>query len=183
LAKLTPSLDETYKNKLTSLKSIGAVVLILSIKKPLSKKGYYWFNLPKSSGFPFLALVEHTNFLSSEHYNGAHLIYCGDYLENSHEYFSLSKEEMLARFLPSLKRINPVFDEDWLVDSWLFRAPYAQPVPGVNHSEKIPAIQTSIANLYFASMSQVYPWDRGTNYAVELGRKAAGMMLAAGKNP
>jgi hypothetical protein len=22
-------------------------------------------------------------------------------------------------------------------------------------------------------MSQVYPWDRGTNYAVELGRRAA----------
>lgn len=182
LAKLTPSLDEDYRNKLTSLKSIGAVVLILSIKKPLSKKGYYWFNLPKSSGFPFLALVEHTNFLSSEHYNGAHLIYCGDYLENSHEYFSLSKEEMVARFLPSLKRINPAFEEDWLVDSWLFRAPYAQPVPGVNHSEKIPSIQTPIANLYFASMSQVYPWDRGTNYAVELGRRAAGMMLASGKN-
>jgi protoporphyrinogen oxidase len=183
LAKLTPALDEAYRNKLTSLKSIGAVVLILSIKKPLSKQGYYWFNLPKSSGFPFLALVEHTNFLSPDHYNGAHLIYCGDYLENSHEYFSLSKEEMVARFLPSLKRINPEFEEDWLVDSWLFRAPYAQPVPGVNHSEKIPAIQTPVANLYFASMSQVYPWDRGTNYAVELGRKAAGIMLAAGEKP
>ena len=96
LAKLTPSLDEAYKQKLTSLKSIGAVVLILSITKPLSKKGYYWFNLPKSSGFPFLALVEHTNFLSPKHYNGAHLIYCGDYLENTHEYFSLSKEEMVS---------------------------------------------------------------------------------------
>ena len=178
LAKLTPSLDEAYKQKLTSLKNIGAVVLILSIKKPLSKKGYYWFNLPKSSGFPFLALVEHTNFLAPEHYNGEHLIYCGDYLENSHEYFSLSKEEMVARFLPSLKRINPDFETDWLQKSWLFRAPYAQPVPGVNHSEKIPAIQTPISNLFFASMSQVYPWDRGTNYAVELGRKAARMMLS-----
>ena len=178
LAKMTPSLDGPYERKLTSLKNIGAVVLILSIKKPLSKKGYYWFNLPKSSGFPFLALVEHTNFLSPEHYNGTHLIYCGDYLENSHEYFSLSKEELVARFLPSLKRINPEFEADWLRDSWLFRAPYAQPVPGVNHSEKIPAIQTPIANLYFASMSQVYPWDRGTNYAVELGRKAARLMLS-----
>ena len=178
LAKLTPSLDEAYKQKLTSLKNIGAVVLILSIKKPLSKKGYYWFNLPKSSGFPFLALVEHTNFLAPEHYNGEHLIYCGDYLENSHEYFSLSKEEMVARFLPSLKRINPDFESDWLQKSWLFRVPYAQPVPGVNHSEKIPAIQTPISNLFFASMSQVYPWDRGTNYAVELGRKAARKMLS-----
>lgn len=179
LAKLTPSLGKAYIQKLTSLKSIGAVVLILSIKKPLSKKGYYWYNLPKSAGFPFLALVEHTNFLPPEHYNGEHLLYCGDYLENSHEYFSLSKEEMVQRFLPSLKRINPDFEADWLVKSWLFRAPYAQPVPGVNHSSKLPEIQTPIPNLFFASMSQVYPWDRGTNYAVELGHQAANLMLSA----
>jgi hypothetical protein len=30
--------------------------------------------------------------------------------------------------------------------------------------------------LYFASMSQVYPWDRGTNFAVEIGRRAARMI-------
>jgi hypothetical protein len=28
-------------------------------------------------------------------------------------------------------------------------------------------------------MSQVYPWDRGTNFAVEIGRKAAELMKAA----
>jgi hypothetical protein len=26
-------------------------------------------------------------------------------------------------------------------------------------------------------MSQVYPWDRGTNFAVEIGRRAARMIL------
>jgi hypothetical protein len=31
--------------------------------------------------------------------------------------------------------------------------------------------------LFFASMSQVYPWDRGTNFAVEIGRRAARMMI------
>ena len=40
-----------------------------------------------------------------------------------------------------------------------------------------PRIQTPIEELYFASMSQVYPWDRGTNFAVEIGRRAARMML------
>jgi hypothetical protein len=28
-------------------------------------------------------------------------------------------------------------------------------------------------------MSQVYPWDRGTNYAVEIGRRAARELMAA----
>ena len=85
----------------------------------------------------------------------------------------LSKEELLGRFLPALKRFNPRFEPDWVIDSWLFREAYAQPIPPVNHSHNIPALRTPIPGLYFASMSQVYPWDRGTNYAVELGRRVA----------
>lgn len=179
LGKITPALGAQYIQKLNNLKSIGAIVLILSLKKKLSQKGYYWFNLPKSAGFPFLALVEHTNFIPRSHYNGEHLIYCGDYLENSHKYFSLTKQEMIERFIPSFKNINPDFEQSWVMNSWIFRAPYAQPVPGINHSQKIPAVQTPIANLFFVSMSQVYPWDRGTNYAVELARKAAINMLTS----
>ena len=68
------------------------------------------------------------------------------------------------------------FQRDWINKTWLFRTPYAQPIPLVNHSKNIPAIQTPIAGLYLASMSQVYPWDRGTNFAVEIGRKAAALM-------
>jgi protoporphyrinogen oxidase len=59
----------------------------------------------------------------------------------------------------------------------LFRTKYAQPVPLVDHSNNIPDIRTPIPGLYFASMSQVYPWDRGTNFAVEIGRRAAEMMI------
>ena len=131
----------------------------------------------KSAGFPFLALVEHTNFVSAEFFGGDHIIYCGDYLEPEHEYFSMSKDELVQRFLPSLSRVNPRFSPDWVRDSWLFRTPYAQPIPLLNHSQAIPDLRTPLPGLWFASMSQVYPWDRGTNFAVEIGRRAARMML------
>ena len=52
-----------------------------------------------------------------------------------------------------------------------------QPVPELDHSQHIPPIKTPIEGLYFASMSQVYPWDRGTNFAVEIGRRAANMIM------
>ncbi len=177
LARMAPDLPENYLKGLLSLKSMGAVVMILALKHQLSTKGYYWFNLPKSAGYPFLALVEHTNFMDKAHYGGENLVYCGDYLDPSHEYFKLSKEELLERFLPALKRINPAFEADWVRQSWLFKTNYAQPVPLVNHSGNIPAIQTPLPGLYFASMSQVYPWDRGTNFVVQIGRKAAKEML------
>ena len=176
LARLAPALPPEYLKGLLALKSMGAVVMVLALKRRLSEQGYYWYNIPKSAGFPFLAVVEHTNFLSPEYFGGDHIVYVGDYLETDHEYFSLSKDELERRFLPALKRINPNFDSDWLRKSWLFSTKYAQPVPEVNHSQNIPAIQTPLPGLYFASMSQVYPWDRGTNFAVEIGRRAVRIM-------
>jgi protoporphyrinogen oxidase len=177
LAALAPDLPPAYLGGLLRLKSMGAVVLVLALKHKLSPQGYYWYNLPKSAGFPFLALVEHTNFIGCEHFNGDHIVYAGDYLETDHENFSLNQDELLGRFLPAFHRINPDFSPEWVRSSWLFRTPYAQPVPEVNHSKNIPAIQTPFAGVYFASMSQVYPWDRGTNFAVEIGRRAAKLML------
>ena len=178
LAKLCPAIAASPISKgLLELRSMGAVVMVLSLKHQLSEQGYYWFNLPKEAGYPFLALVEHTNFLGSEHFGGDHIVYAGDYLEAGHEYFSMTDEELLARFMPALKKFNPAFDADWVKKVWVFKTNYAQPVPLVNHSRNIPAIPTPIEGLYFASMSQVYPWDRGTNFAVEIGRRAAKLML------
>ncbi|HLE52957.1 MAG TPA: NAD(P)/FAD-dependent oxidoreductase [Anaerolineales bacterium] len=177
LARLAPELPQAYLEGLLRLRSMGAVVMILALKHRLSEEGYYWFNIPKAAGFPFLALVEHTNFVSPQHFGGDHLIYCGDYLDPEHEYFRLSQAELLERFLPVLPRFNPKFTPDWVRKTWLFRTAYAQPIPEVNHSRNIPALRTPLPGLYFASMSQVYPWDRGTNFAVEIGRRAAGMMI------
>ena len=153
---------------------MGALVLILAIKHPLSKEGYYWFNLPKKEGFPFLALVEHTNFLSPEHYGGDHLLYCGEF-DQGHEYFKLDKAELINRFLPTRADQSRVFcGLDRAL--WVWKTDYSQPVPLINHSTNIPAIETPLQGLYFASMSQVYPWDRGTNFAVEIARKAVGLI-------
>jgi protoporphyrinogen oxidase len=122
-------------------------------------------------------VVEHTNFVSPENFGGEHILYCGDYLELDHEYFDLSDEQLLERFIPGIQHINPDFGPDWIQKIWVHRSRYAQPVPLLGHSKNIPAIQTPLPNLYFASMSQVYPWDRGTNFAVEIGRKAAQLIL------
>ncbi len=176
MAKLCPELPESYLKGLLELKSMGAVVMTLSLKHSISKEGYYWFNVPKEEGYPFLALVEHTNFVSKEHFGGDHIVYAGDYLELGHEYFEMTDEQLLERFIPAFEKFNPEFKRDWVKKIWVHKTNYAQPVPLVGHSKNIPAIQTPIEGLYFASMSQVYPWDRGTNFAVEIGRKAARMM-------
>ncbi|MEK7809543.1 MAG: NAD(P)/FAD-dependent oxidoreductase [Chloroflexota bacterium] len=175
MSRIAPDLPSEYASKLSSLKSMGAVVMVITLKNRLTN--YYWHNLPKEAGFPFLALVEHTNYADPKHYGGDHIIYCGDYLNPDHEYFKLSKEELLEKFLPAIKRFNENFDRSWVKDVWLWKTNYAQPVPPVNHSQNIPPLRTPLKGLYFASMSQVYPWDRGTNFAVEIGREVAKMVM------
>ncbi|NWF68662.1 MAG: NAD(P)/FAD-dependent oxidoreductase [Chloroflexi bacterium] len=185
MLRLTSGLAATpYGRQLADLRSIGAVCVVLALKHSLLTDGTYWLNLPATSPdkratrFPFLALVEHTNFIDKAHYGGDTLVYCGDYVPVDHEYFKMSDDELVQRFSSVLPEFNPQFAPQWIRKAWVFRAPYAQPVPGVNHSEKIVPLQTPLPNLYWASMSQVYPWDRGTNYAVEIGRRVAKLVLS-----
>lgn len=177
MQRLTPALPAAYLGQLVRLKSLGAVVLTVALDRKLTKD-LYWISLPKREGIPFLALVEHTNMIDPVHYAGDHLVYLGDYLAADHPYFDLSAEALLDEFTPHLIQFNPAFRREWITGAWVHKAKYAQPVPVSGYLEVIPSLRTPLPGLYFASMSQVYPWDRGTNYAVELGRKVAALIAA-----
>lgn len=175
MRQLAPDLPASYLGQLSALRSMGAVVTTVALKQQLMP-GTYWANISKREGLPFLALVEHTNMISPSHYGGDHLIYIGDYLDTDHRYFEMDADALLAEFTPHLSRFNPDFRPDWVTGVWTHKAKYAQPVPPVGYAEMIPELRTPLSGLYFASMSQVYPWDRGTNYAVEIGRDVAKMI-------
>lgn len=176
MARLAPDLPATYLESLRRLKSLGAIVMVVALKERLTD-GFYWINLDKRQ-FPMLALVEHTNMIDPGHYGGDHLLYLGDYLPADHPYFTYDAEQLFEIYEPALRRFRPEYERDWVRQKWLFKATYAQPVVPLNYSSQIPALRTPLAGLYFASMSQVYPWDRGTNYAVEIGQRVAAALLA-----
>jgi protoporphyrinogen oxidase len=177
LAKIVPDLPPSYTVELRNLKSLGAIVLVVALRQQLLTNGMYWLNLPKGE-FPFLALVEHTNMIDRAHYGGDHLVYLGDYLPADHRYFRMPPDEVASEWIASLIKANPAFEPSWVRTHWLHREAYAQPVVPVGHSRNIPPLSTPLRGLFFASMSQVYPWDRGTNYAVDLGRRVAAAVQA-----
>jgi protoporphyrinogen oxidase len=92
--------------------------------------------------------------------------------------FKQSKEEVLAEFLPHLARINPAFTPDWVTESWVFSAPFAQPIVTTDYKDHIPPFDTPIHGLYEASMFQVYPHDRGQNYSIELAERLVARLSA-----
>lgn len=172
--RLIPSLPSSYTKGLDTIPHLFAQVLILETKQPLLKD-VYWLNVTDQT-FPFLAMVAHTNFMDAKHYGDKHLTYFGNYLPQGHPYLSMTKEQIVRKFMPYIKRLS--HDSRFsILDSYLFTAPFAQPVHELSYSQKIPPIQTPIPNILMANMDYIFPWDRGTNYAVELGKKAAQIIL------
>ena len=88
-----------------------------------------------------------------------------------------SEDELLAAYLPGLRRVQPEFSEDWIVARWLHREPAAQPIVTVGYHRRIPPLQTGVPGLVLANTTQIYPEDRGTNYSVRLGGDAARALL------
>jgi protoporphyrinogen oxidase len=178
--KTTEGLPENYKKDILSLNGIGAVNLLLSLNRQFLKDGTYWLNINERD-FPFLAVVEHTNFMDKKNYNNEHLVYIGNYLPHDHKYFQKDANSLLKEFVPYLQKINPDFSSSWVNDVFLFKAYFAQPIIPLNYSKLVPDFKTPIKSLYLCNIQQVYPWDRGTNYAVENGKKVAGLVLQSEK--
>jgi protoporphyrinogen oxidase len=168
---ITKGLPQNYKSKFSKLNGLGATNLVLRLRKPFFQDNTYWLSVCDKKS-PIMAIVEHTNFMNKKNYNDEYLIYLGNYLTADSNRFKMNKEEVLKLFDPFLKSINPNYKKS-LIDYELFKAPFAQPIIPTNYSKLIPSMKTPIKNVYLANIEQVYPWDRGTNYAVELGEKIA----------
>lgn len=175
--KILPAIPTSYISPLMRIPHLFAQTLIIETDKAILNR-VYWLNVTDRS-FPFLAAVAHTNFMDAAHYGNKHLTYFGNYLPQDHPYLSMTKEQLLKTFMPHIKRLlaSP-HDHMRVTNSFMFVGPFAQPVHERNYSSKIPPVQTPIPGVYMANMDFVVPWDRGTNYAVELGMKAAQIIMS-----
>lgn len=172
--KLVPNLPTSYTDRLNALEYEGAIVTLLELDQKLTDT--YWLNIADSD-MPFTAVIEHTNFVGTEPYGGSHLVYLSKYIEQDHPYFGLSDDEIFAEYLPHLKKLNPDFQPSWIKRRWIFRERAAQPIPPLHYSQKIPDLKTPLDNLWLANTTQIYPEDRGTNYAVRLGEQVSKRIL------
>jgi protoporphyrinogen oxidase len=172
--RLTEGLPEDYREKYDWGDALGAHVVILSLNHRLFEK-VYWLSIGDPD-YPFLVAVDHTNMRDPSEYGGRHLAYLGNYLPMSHRYFSQSDDETIAEFIPAIKRISPEFDESWIQEKWVFKAPFAQPVVTREYEEHIAPLKTPLPNVYMGNMFQVYPQDRGQNYSIRLANRLSAMV-------
>jgi protoporphyrinogen oxidase len=166
---------EEYLTKARGIEYFAALCLVLELDRRFHQ--FYWTNVVDDD-LPFIGLIEHTNLVGPEHYGGRHFLYVANYLPHGHELLELGLDEVLSTYLPALPRVNPEFSPDWIRQSWLFREPAAQPVVLPNYPRRMPSYETGAAGLLLANTTQVYPEDRGTNYAVREGGEVVAALLA-----
>lgn len=172
---ITPGLPDEYKARCARIRFLGNVCLVLRLNKSLSDT--YWLNVADPS-FPFVGIIEHTNFDDPKNFAGQRIAYISKYLPTSDNLYQISDQQFFEFCLPYIKRIFPDFSEDWVIGYNSWRAEFSQPVITKHYSQLIPEFRTPIKNLWLCTMAQVYPEDRGTNYAVQYGREIAARIVA-----
>ncbi|MDP3196651.1 NAD(P)/FAD-dependent oxidoreductase [Tabrizicola sp.] len=170
---LAQSAPSDWLQALRKVQYLANRCIVLELDRSLSTT--YWINV-NEPGFPFVGVIEHTNFEPPETYGGKHIVYLSRYMPDSDPLYTISDDLYVAYALPYIKRMFPDFDESWIHAAHVWKADHAQPVTTRNYSKMIPSHVTPIKGVTLFSMAQIYPEDRGTNYAVREGRKAAALL-------
>jgi protoporphyrinogen oxidase len=168
--------EPSYLESLRKIQYLGNVCLVLELNHPLSKT--YWLNVNDPS-FPFVGVIEHTNFERAETYGGRHIVYLSKYLPHTDPLYSMSDDALLEFTLPYLQKMFPAFNKTWIYAHHVWRARWSQPVVVKHYSTLIPQEHTPYQGLHLCSMAQIYPEDRGTNYAIREGRRMGQVLASA----
>ena len=152
---------------------LANLCLVLELDRALGST--YWTNV-NDPGFPYVGVIEHTNFENAASYGGRHIVYLSKYLPETDALYRMTDDQVLQFSVPHLQRMFPAFQRDWVQRFHVWRAPWAQPVVERHYSTLIPPLQGLLPGLYLASMAQIYPEDRGTNHAVREGRRIAALV-------
>ena len=91
--------------------------------------------------------------------------------------YNASKEELLKEYMKFLTKINKEFTMENIKDYHVYDEKYAQPIIECNYSNYIMEDKLKNENIYLCTMPQIYPEDRGMNYAIRLGNKIANEVL------
>ncbi len=170
---VAPHVPAEYAASLRRIRYLANVCIVLELDRSLSDT--YWLNV-NDPGFPFVGVIEHTNFEPCSTYGGRHVVYLSKYLPESDPLFRMPDGRLVDFTLEHLRRMFPELSREWLLDVHVWRAPHAQPIVTRGYGGLIPAGTTPLHGFHLASMAQIYPEDRGTNYAIGAGRSIAAVV-------
>jgi protoporphyrinogen oxidase len=178
-AGLLPTQDarlDSYRQRLMSIDYLGAISLVFVSDQAIGD--YYWLNI-NQSGAPFLVFVRHTRMVDKALYGSKEVYYIGSYQPHDSPLFEMTDSEIVDLWFGFLRTIYPIFDPARVIERTVFKLKHAQHIVDTSYQSKIPDYQTPLPGVFLANFSQVFPDDRGTNFAVREGNKIAALLDGA----
>lgn len=176
LSQVVPDLDPVEHRTCRETAYHGAVVAVVEL--PSSAIPFYWLTIADDE-LPFTVAVEHTRLVGTAEYGGRTIVYLGRYVPPDDPWMVLDETALLSTLLDAASStLSPMFAH--ACSAHVFRAHGAQPItpPGWGRA-RLPLL-TSLHGLVAANIAQIYPWDRGINYSLQLGEQAAMALVGAG---
>lgn len=166
LVKLAPDLPREERDKIAAIVNIGVVCAVFKLKHPITRN--FWTNInDRSIGIP--GLIEYSNLNPLP----ATVVYAPFYMPTTHEKYRAPKEAFIDEVKGYLKKVNPAFDESWVLAANAFRYEFAQTVCTPNFYAQLPPMQSAVKGLFLADTSHYYPEDRSISESMRLGRELA----------
>jgi protoporphyrinogen oxidase len=147
-----------------AIKYLGNLCVVLKLKRTFGK--FYWVNIADPE-IPFCGMVEHTNAFDDPGFGGYKILYLSNYLDHGDPLWQAPDQEVFAKCFAGLEKIKPGFSSEDMVEYHVFREKYAQPLPAIEYSKKVPPFKVG-EKLYLVSNMQIYPEDRGVNNSIKL---------------
>ena len=152
---LAAAIGPEYLGRLERIEYHTALCLLLELDRRFSP--FYWTNIADPE-LPFVGLVEHTNFVEPERYDGRRFLYVANYLAPGDPLLELDADALLERYTPGLRKVNPGFDA--LMGQAALAAPRARRaadrhrrLSGADPAAARPACRS----LVLANTTQIYP--------------------------
>lgn len=171
-------MNEEEKQKIQKVNYTSARTMMIVANKSFTP--FYWLNIGDND-IPFGGIIEHTNFIDKSNYDNNHILYISNYMTEDNKLYNVSKEELLKEYMKSLTKINKEFTMENIKDYYVFDEKYAQPIIECNYSEYIMNDKLEKEKIYLCTMPQIYPEDRGMNYAIKSGVNLANKILEENK--
>ena len=177
LARLLPEGQawRDYARELKSIEYLGAVCLVFTSDQVVGEQ--YWLNV-NEPGAPFLVFLRHTRLVDASRYASKQVYYIGAYVPQESRLLSRDADDIASAWWTYLKTIYPAFDQERVLEKHVFKFRGAQHIVDTSYESRIPAYRTPLPGVFLANFSQVFPEDRGTNYAVREGKKIADLVVA-----
>lgn len=174
-ADLCGQLTADEQKRLRGITYQGIICASLLLRKPLAD--YYVTNVTEP-WIPFTGVIEMSALVDRAQFGGNSLVYLPKYIASHDPDFQRSDEQIRADYIAALSRMYPHFSEQDIVEFKISRVRHVFAIPTLGYSERLPAIKTSIRNLFTLNSSQILDGTLNVNETVRLAHRGLAEIMA-----